>query len=320
MKFSSFLKETRKKLSLSQQEIVNIISVNNKHFYNLNTTTYNRWENGHTTPSTFKIAILLELLDVNLFDAYRTLDLKLSKNNLNSFQAFMTKKKIDHNKIRLLSPTLPKHENFETFNHNYICTDQNLIQRIKGNVNNFLRQSSEEITSKDIFLFKTLQNNQDLVITTCFDTESGTYSAQGTLLFIAPSSENKVLEMFKQRTLKIKELEYTKDKRNSLVLVLPPSHHSNIWWKYFLTECLKDISNKAPRKIYVILLTSDALKEHMSIGFKVEAMISNKMVINSNLSLADESDNKIYLLSIDYYDFISHPGVIDFIKNSSLSG
>ncbi len=317
MEFSCFIKKIRTELSLSQNEMVDKLASGHSQFYNLNTTTYNRWENNHTTPSTLKISLISKILNLNLIEFYRSLDLKLSKSKIKSFQDLMDCKESSQSLFRLLSPTVPDHEVFQVFNRNNISKDIDLINRVKGSMNNFMRQCSTTIGPSDASHFITMHEAGNIVIPACIDSANETYSAHGAWFYAATSLEKSSLQAFKNKDLRIKNLKLIARDQDFFAFVLPPSLHSNAWWQFFISELIKDIITRSPVRIYIVCLSVEVLKLHLAIGFETVHSISNTININSNID--DEKNiSTTYLAAIDYDVLISHHGVIDFIQKSNL--
>ncbi|EOX4945283.1 helix-turn-helix transcriptional regulator [Vibrio alginolyticus] len=317
MKFSCFLKKVRKDLSLSQQQVVDILVASHSQLYNLNITTYNRWEKDHSTPSTIKIYLIVKILKLDLIETYRTLDLKSSKSKLKSFTDLVNYLDNNQNRFRLLSSALPNFEKFKTFDKDNYSDSLELLAKFKGSVNNFISQSSTEVNSRDLEDFKEMQKSGTMVVAACKDYDTNTYSAHGAWIYINTSYEKDFLSKFKKQSLRMRNFNIVDKEQDTFIFIIPPSLHSSTWNHYFTSELIKETLKNPPQKLYTICLSSDALRLYFSLGFKTELSISNQMKINSNINDAN-SFGTTYLLSIDYKEFISHPGIIKFIKESEL--
>ncbi|BCB42613.1 hypothetical protein VagYM19_17410 [Vibrio alginolyticus] len=315
MKFSSFIKKTRANLSLSQNEIVDKLISGHSKFYNLNTTTYNRWENDHTTPSTFKIYLILRILELDVIDSYKKLSLRLSNSKLKPFIDLINYLDNNQNRFRLLSSTLPQLEEFKTFDKSNYSDSTELLTKIKGSINNIIRQSETKASEKDIEHIIEMQKARTIVITACKNHDTDTYTAQCAWIYLNTSFEKDFISIFKKKELRLRDLNFGNREQESFIFSIPTSLHSGIWNHYFIKELIKETINNPPKRIYVFCLNSEALRLYLNLGFKTVASISNRIKINSNINEIVQY-GKTYLLSIEYEDFISHHGVIQFIKES----
>ncbi|MCS0290194.1 helix-turn-helix transcriptional regulator [Vibrio alginolyticus] len=317
MDFSCFIKKVRNELSLSQNEMVDKLASSRKQLCNLNITTYNRWENGHTTPSETKVYFIIKALNLDLIKSYKTLDLKHSKSKIKKFKELIQYLDSNQNRFRLLSSSLPNFEKFKIFGENNPSDDAMLLSKLKGSINNFVSQSVTDVNKKDLENFREMQKSGTMTVAVCKAQERNIYSSHGAWIYIDILKEKEFITSFKNRSFRLRKLNPASPKKNSFIFIIPPSLHSSTWNHYFTSELIKGTLKRQPERIYGVCLSFEALRLYLNVGFKTITSVKNKIIVNCNIDTQDDFSNT-YLLAIEYDEFISHPGIIKFIKESEL--
>ncbi len=309
MKFSVFLKKLRLKQNLTQYELVTRLMLENPIFHTLNVVSYGRWERGVTVPSAKKILLIAHYARYDLGDVIRSLDLKLSKTQINTFNSWMD----FQNKLGELNTLIGYdnsdnlHYRFMKFNRRHIIDDSlshSLIDKIRRHTIKMLGVEADAAPTPDTR--QRWQQSGNLVHYVCMSSENH-LSAHSTWTLHPLMTLPNFVTLFSEHEIDMNTLPIPNESDELFMLINSSVLFDANWNNFIFNELIKTLLDN-PRIRNVILATH--LKDIAQMAISV---------FNGEITFIRENQKYITptmtrLINISSIDLLSNHGVIERVK------
>ncbi|HFK4418700.1 TPA: helix-turn-helix domain-containing protein [Vibrio parahaemolyticus] len=311
MKFSVFLKKLRMKQNLTQYELVTRLMLENPIFDTLNVVSYGRWERGITVPSVKKILLIAHYAGYDLGEVIRSLDLKLSTTQINTFNSWLD----FQNELGELN-TLIGYDNSDNLHYRFLKFDS--AQAIDDNLNSALIDKIRKHTVKVLGVDADMAPTQDvrqrwqqsgnLIHYVCMSSDNH-LSAHATWTLHPLITLTHFVTSFSKNDINMNTLPIPNDSDELFMLINSSVLFAPRWNNFIFNELIKTLLHN-PRIRNVILATHIKDIAQMSIS-----------VFNGEITIIRENKKYITptmtrLINISSIDLLSNHGVIDRVKNN----
>ncbi|MFA0016040.1 helix-turn-helix transcriptional regulator [Vibrio lentus] len=305
MKFSHLLRESRKKLKLTQKDFAAYINHLDDEFSSVDVVTINRWENNKVKPSNNKALKLLDCLGLDLYTTLKSFD---SEDNEDSvlLEDFLRERFFSF-QSRISSITKGEIEEGCDCQIMPLMTDQNdkaVIDRIKL-ISQYTKVDPSALDTIDLFLYcseikahgrKMVDVNGDIV--------------SHSLGFFF---NEEVFEQYRNKHLHIKQA-CSLDSNHNLNYIVVSGHSEKR--EQSIANLISDMKllarNTKIKKYSMIIKNPNALELMKNLGFEIYKF-SEPTEEMSNITFKNKS-YRYCILTIDKIELLSNKHVISFIN------
>lgn len=299
MELFSLLSKIRNEYGLTQAEMVEKLSLFHKVFANLDLITYSRWERGVSMPSTLRIIQLLTFAEYDVLSHLIELELKLSKTKINQLRRIETlaceqQDLIQHSYYPVIDT------NFKKYTTTTPLTDLRKLTLICESCATFFNLTERTVQERCERAI-TLQNLGVLHMLTCEGTNDALY-AHAMLSVHNVSKRERLINEF----VDFYNIPRTPEIGGDKFIFFHSEMKFNFrWWEFGVFHLIKIlVEDPDINEIFMIIKDKNAEQPFISFGFEVLAEYKK------NDSLAGVRK----LVSISRDDFLSHHGVISWLK------
>ncbi|MBW8182330.1 XRE family transcriptional regulator [Shewanella nanhaiensis] len=302
MELFSLLLKIRNELNFTQAEMVEKLSLYHKVFANLDLITYSRWERGVSMPSSLRIIHLLSFAQYDVMRYLIKLDLKLSKTKSN----LMTRLEAHAYDQQALIQTAYYTDVggvFNTYSGSNPLTDLDRLEKICESSGRFFKLEQIELEERCRRSIE-LQKSGALHIVTCEGQDERMY-AHALISVHNLSERDRLRSQFKDFYDIPRDAKICGEK---VVFVHSVMRFNFQWWEYNCFQLLKVLFNDPEiKELFLIVRDKNAEQLYSSFGFKVE--------VEADMESESPFASIPKLISIERDDFLSHHGVIAWLKS-----
>jgi len=301
MELFSLLLKLRTELECTQAEMVEKLSLHHKVFANLDLITYSRWERGVSMPSTLRIIHLLSFAQYDVLDYLVKLELKLSKTKVNQMRRVEAHAYDQQDVIQGAFYPIPD-AIFKSYCGEAPLTDMDKLQRICESSGQFFKLDHldiQERCERSIIL----QQKHALHMLTCEGQDDALYAHA--MLSVHNLNEREQLRSeFRDFYNTPRDAQLSGDKVMFFHSVMKFNFK---WWEFTCLYIIQVLCRDPDiQEVFMIARDKSAAQIYTTFGFNVEAKVENEVM--------SPFGGKRKLISISRDDFLSHHGVIAWIK------
>lgn len=301
MELFSLLSQIRTELECTQAEMVEKLSLHHKVFANLDLITYSRWERGVSMPSTLRIIHLLFFAQYDVLEYLVKLELKLSKTKINQMRRVVAHAYDQQDVIQSAFYPVPD-ASFNSYYGETPLTDMDKLQRICESSGQFFMLDHldvKERCERSIIL----QQKHALHMLTCEGEDSSLY-AHAMLSVHNLNEREQLISEFRHFYNTPRDAQLSGDK---VVFFHSVMKFNFRWWEFTCLYLIQVLCRDPDiQEVFMIVRDKSAAQVYSTFGFNVEAKTETEVV--------SPFGGKRKLISISRDDFLSHHGIITWLK------